>query len=150
MSRIGNGLVAGLVATVVLSGLMVIKSMMGLMPQLDSPQMIAAMMGAPNQPAIGWGVHVMIGIALYGAAMALLHERLPGDSAVAHGVLIAVVGWLMMMVVLMPMAGTGMFGMNLGIMAPMMTLILHLVFGAVLGAVYGRLQQSGGGPTHAI
>ena len=150
MSRIGNGLVAGLVATVVLSGLMVIKSMMGLMPQLDSPQMIAAMMGAPNQPAVGWGVHFMIGIVLYGAAIAWLHERMPGDSAVAHGVLIAVAGWLMMMVVLMPMAGTGVFGMNLGIMAPMMTLILHLVFGAVLGAVYGRLQRSGGARAHAM
>ena len=150
MSRIGNGLVAGLVATVVLSGLMVIKSMMGLMPQLDLPQMIAAMMGAPNQPAVGWGVHFMIGIALYGAAIAWLHERMPGDSAVAHGVLIAVAGWLMMMVVLMPMAGTGVFGMNLGIMAPMMTLILHLVFGAVLGAVYARLQRSDGARAHAM
>lgn len=150
MSRIGNGLVAGLVATVVLSGLMVIKSMMGLMPQLDLPQMIAAMMGAPNQPAVGWGVHFMIGIALYGAAIAWLHERMPGDSAVAHGVLISVAGWLMMMVVLMPMAGTGVFGMNLGIMAPMMTLILHLVFGAVLGAVYARLQRSGGARAHAM
>ena len=150
MSRIGNGLVAGLVATVVLSGLMVIKSMMGLMPQLDLPQMIAAMMGAPNQPAVGWGVHFMIGIVLYGAAIAWLHERMPGDSAVAHGVLISVAGWLMMMVVLMPMAGTGVFGMNLGIMAPMMTLILHLVFGAVLGAVYARLQRSGGARAHAM
>jgi hypothetical protein len=36
----------------------------------------------------------------------------------------------------MPMVGAGLFGMNLGIMAPMMTLILHIVFGAVLGTDY--------------
>jgi hypothetical protein len=45
-----------------------------------------------------------------------------------------------MMVVVIPMAGAGLFSMNLGanlgIMAPIMTFVLHLVFGAVLGAVY--------------
>jgi ribose/xylose/arabinose/galactoside ABC-type transport system permease subunit len=29
--------------------------------------------------------------------------------------------------------------MNMGIMAPIMTLVLHLIFGAVLGWVYGLL-----------
>jgi hypothetical protein len=42
-----------------------------------------------------------------------------------------------MMIVMMPMAGAGFFGQVLGIAAPVMTLMLHLVFGAVLGAVYG-------------
>ena len=41
-----------------------------------------------------------------------------------------------MMVMVMPMAGAGLFGMAFGVMAPMMTLVLHIVFGAVLGAVY--------------
>ena len=43
-----------------------------------------------------------------------------------------------MMVVLMPMAGKGFFGLGIGWMAPVMTLMLHLIFGAVLGWVYGR------------
>jgi hypothetical protein len=47
-----------------------------------------------------------------------------------------VAAWLGMMIIVMPMAGAGLFGMNLGIMAPVMTLVLHVVFGAVLGAVY--------------
>jgi hypothetical protein len=42
----------------------------------------------------------------------------------------------------MPMAGAGLFGMNMGVMAPMMTLVLHLIFGAVLGWVYGRSAVS--------
>lgn len=37
----------------------------------------------------------------------------------------------------MPMTGAGIFGMNSGIMAPMMTFVLHIAFGAVLGGVYG-------------
>ena len=54
-----------------------------------------------------------------------------------HGVLLATVGWLMMMV-LMPMASAGLFGLNLGISTPIMTLMLHLIFGAILGAYYGH------------
>lgn len=45
----------------------------------------------------------------------------------------------MMMVVLMPMAGVGLFAMSMGAMAPVMTLVLHLVFGAVLGWTFGKL-----------
>ena len=138
MNRIGKGLVAGLAATVVLSAMMVIKTMMGVMPQLDIAKMIAGMMGSPDQPLIGWIVHFMIGIVGYGVAITVLDKRLPGNSTVWHGVMIATLGWLVMMVMLMPMAGAGLFGMKMGIMAPMMTLVLHLIFGAVLGWVYGR------------
>jgi hypothetical protein len=111
---------------------------MGLMPQLDLPKMLAGMMGSPDMPLIGWIVHFAIGIVVYGIAIAVLDSKLPGTSHVGHGIMLAVIGWLIMMVMLMPMAGAGLFGMNMGIMAPMMTLVLHLIFGAVLGWVYGR------------
>lgn len=148
MSKIWKGLLARLAATLVLSALMVLKSMMGVMPELDSPMMIAGMMGSPGTQVLGWAVHFMIGVVGYGLGMALLNERLPGGSPTVHGVIIGVVGWLIMV---MPMAGAGLFGMNMGLMAPMMTLVLHLVFGAVLGWVYGKLLSvaSGAGLAHA-
>lgn len=139
MERIAKGLLAGAAATVVLSALMIMKTMMGVMPDLDLPKMIAGMMGAPTIPIVGWAAHAMIGVVGYGVAIALLDDRLPGDSRLAHGALIGFGGWLVMMVALMPMAGAGLFGMAMGVMAPMMTLVLHLVFGAVLGWTYGRL-----------
>lgn len=74
----------------------------------------------------------------YGVAIALLDSRLPGKSSVAHGVALGAIGWLAMMLALMPMAGAGLFGMSLGAMAPVVTLVLHLIFGAVLGWYYGR------------
>ena len=142
MRRITKGFLAAAAATSVLSALMVMKQMMGLMPQLDLPKMIAGMMGAPDTPMIAWAVHVMIGIVGYGLAIALLDSRLPGKSSLLHGVLLGLAGWLVMMIMLMPMAGAGLFGMALGMMAPMMTLVLHLIFGAVLGWTYGRLAPS--------
>lgn len=151
MSKIWKGLLAILAATLVLSALMVLKSMMGVMPELDSPMMIAGMMGSPGTPVLGWAVHFMIGVVGYGLGMAFLNERWPGGSPTVRGVIIGVVGWLLMMVMMMPMAGAGLFGMNMGLMVPMMTLVLHLVFGAVLGWVYGKLLSvaSGAGLTHA-
>ncbi len=145
MSRTGSGLLAGLAATVVLSALMVMKAAMGVMPELDLPKMIAGMMGSPDSPMLGWAVHFMIGVVGYGLAMAFLNGRLPGNSPTTHGVIIGFVGWLLMMVMVMPMAGAGMFGMKMGLMAPMMTLVLHLIFGAVLGWTYGKLIAGGSG-----
>jgi hypothetical protein len=37
------------------------------------------------------------------------------------------------------MAGAGLFGLDIGMMAPVVTLVLHVVFGVVLGGTYGLL-----------
>ena len=140
-TNIGKGLTAGLAATVALLILMILKAQVGLMPGLDIPKMLAGLAGAPGQPLVGWAVHLVIGIVLYGIAIATLDDRLPGDGSLMHGLVLAVVGWLIMMLVLLPLAGAGLFGMNMGIMAAVMTLILHLIFGAVLGWTYGRLMR---------
>jgi hypothetical protein len=52
-----------------------------------------------------------------------------------------------MMIVAMPMASAGFFGMGLGMMAPVVTLILHLIWGAVLGFVFSRLSAEAALPT---
>jgi len=130
-------MLAGFVATAVMSVFMVMKTMMGVMPELDIAAMLAKMMGAPDTPIIGWVGHFMIGTVGYGIVFALLAGRLPG-SLVVQGTIVGMLGWLAMMVMVMPMAGAGLFGLNFGIMAPIMTLMLHLIFGAVLGWVYAR------------
>ncbi|WDR06298.1 hypothetical protein PSQ90_02200 [Devosia rhodophyticola] len=139
MSVIYKGFVAGFVATVVLSALMVMKSMMGLMPGLDVTAMITNMLGLQSV-AFGWLMHFIIGTMIWGGAYALIRARLPGGPAVS-GMVFGAGAWLMMMILVMPMAGAGLFGLNMGIMAPVMTLILHLVYGAVLGLVFQAMAQ---------
>ncbi len=134
MSDIKAGLVAGFSATVVLSALMLGKSMMGVMPELDVIHMLSGMMGAPI--VVGWLAHFMIGTLAWGGGFAEVYRVIPGSGAVQKGVVFGIAAWLAMMVLVMPMAGAGLFGMAFGIMAPVMTLVLHVVFGAVLGAVY--------------
>ena len=137
MGNLGKAMLAAFVATVVLSILMVLKAMMGIMPDLDIAAMLSKMMGAPDTPLLGWVGHFMIGTVGYGIVFALLAGKLPG-SLVVQGVIVGILGWLVMMVVVMPMAGAGLFGLNFGIMAPVMTLMLHVIFGAVLGWMYSR------------
>lgn len=132
--NIGKGILGGIVATAVLSGLMLMKSAMGIMPQLDIIKMLSSMMGVSL--AVAWMAHFGIG-AMWGALFALAYRVIPGGTAVVKGMLLLTGAWLVMMVMVMPMAGAGLFGMHMGLMAPMMTLVLHLVFGAVLGLVYG-------------
>jgi hypothetical protein len=138
-----KGMVAGFVATIVLSALMLMKAMMGVMPELNPIKMIADTLGAP--PAVGWVMHFMIGTVLWGTLFAWLDPTLPGESHWLKGIVFAVGAWLIMMIVMMPMAGAGFFGTHLGMTAPVMTLILHIVFGFVLGAVYALERPD---PTH--
>lgn len=137
MNKITAGLVAGLIATVVLSVMMLAKGMMGVMPELDVIAMLSAMMGA--SAAMGWLGHFVIGAVVWGGGFALLYDLIPGGTAVVKGIVFGVAAWLGMMIMVMPMAGAGMFGMAFGIMAPMMTLVLHIVYGAVLGIVFHML-----------
>ena len=136
-AMIGSGIAAGFVATVVLSAMMLIKHYMGLMPELDPIAMITAMAGA-SSPAVGWIGHFVIGSIFWGIGFAVVCPYLPGPFWL-RGTIFAVAAWLVMMIALMPMAGAGLFGLGLGMTIPVATLVLHVVFGLVLGGVYGLL-----------
>ena len=142
-SAIIKGMIAGFVATVALSALMVIKKMMGVMPELDPVGMISTMAAQKMQTepniVIGWVMHFIIGSIMWGGAFAVLNNFLPSNNQVTKGIIFGIGAWLIMMVIPMPMSGAGLFGMNLGMMAPVMTLVLHIIFGVVLGATYSKL-----------
>ncbi len=146
-NRYLKGMAAGLAATLVLSAIMLMKSSMGIMPELNTIKMLSTMLDGGN-PAVGWAAHFMIGTVVWGLLFAAISR--PGLTGYWwRGALFGVGAWLLMMVVVMPMAGAGVFGLNLGIMAPVMTLVLHLIYGAVLGAVYAALLNSNAHPVVA-
>ncbi len=134
-TNFGKGIGAGFIATIVLSAFMMVKQAMGVMPQLNPIEMNSQMAGA-GTPVVGWIGHFVIGSVLWGAIYAFVDLQLPGPHWL-RGAVFATGAWLIMMVVMMPMAGAGLFGVQLGLMAPVATLMLHWIYGAVLGAVYG-------------
>jgi uncharacterized membrane protein YagU involved in acid resistance len=134
------GFAAGIIATVVLSALMMLKGMMGMMPDLDVIGMLSSVMGAAA--AIGWIAHFVIG-AIFGLIFAGVFGAVDKTGAVLRGIGLGIAGWLVMMIVLMPMVGGGVFGLSMpsGMMVPVATLLLHVIFGAVLGVTYAALRS---------
>jgi hypothetical protein len=146
ISNITKGVIAGFIATLVLTVLMMMKKMMGVMPELDPVHMMSVMaaqkMGMETNMMVGWVMHFMIGAVAWGGAFAVLNNILPTQNQTIKGIILGIGAWLIMMVGPMVMAGNGLFGLALGPMAPVMTFMLHIVFGVVLGLVYQKLTHS--------
>jgi len=87
---------------------------------------------------MGWVAHFMIGMVVWGFLFSALVNKLPG-GVMLSAIFFSIGAWFMMMIGPMPMAGAGLFGMKMGIMAPMATLMLHIIWGLVLGLSYKRL-----------
>ena len=138
MNRLAIGMIAGLVATAVLSVLMVAKGMLGLMPEFNVIAMLGAMLNTTL--TMGWIIHFSIGMLAWGAGFAFFFNVLPGGSILGKGISFGILAWILMMVVVMPLADVGLFGIDIGMMVPAITLMLHAIYGAVFGLVFGRLE----------
>ena len=135
---IGRGLIAGLAATVVLSIVIVLKQALGVLPQLSTISVLAQMVGYQSL-TVGWGVHFFVGVVLWGPLYAWIDTK----SSFPHwfnGMMFASCMWLAVMLVIMPLLGTGLFGIELGLLTPTATLMLHWIYGAVLGSVFGSSE----------
>ena len=134
----------GLVGTLVMTAIgLWVAPMMGI-PRMNPADMLAGAMGGST--LLGWGGHLMIGTIL-ALIYAVVAPRLPGPPPV-RGALYGLAPWILAMLVVTPMMGMPVFG---GAAAPAMgSLIGHLVYGAILGAIYGQPDQARhANPAHA-
>lgn len=136
MNRYLGGFVAGVGAAGAISLLIIAKSLIGIERQLELIGMPSRMLGVGLGSA--WAIHFAIG-AVWGLVFAFAIRWLPGKSYAQRGVEFGVLIWLLMMLIVMPAAGAGLFGLNLGIGSPITTFALHAVFGAALGSFFRRL-----------
>jgi len=137
MSNSMKGMVAGLVATLVLSGLLLLKSAMDLMPELNIIRLLTVVGGITNVQA--WMDHFIVGVVVWGLLFGVYDSAADRPAHWLKGIIFGVFAWLAMMVVFMPLAKAGIFGSRLGPIAAGVTLAYHLLYGAVLGATYGLL-----------
>lgn len=143
--QIAKGIAAGFIATVVLSAFMLLKAKMGMLPEMNAIKLLSGMShkmaGTPAMPAVGWFWHFLIGSVLWGGLFAAFHRSLPGASEVTRAVWLSVLAWLAMMIVVMPVAGKGLFALSIGPMAAVATLVLHIIFGVALGYSFDRFTK---------
>jgi len=133
------GIVAGLIATIVISVLMVLKGMMGLgdFNAIEANAGLVMEYAGMGGAVAGWVLHFVIGAIVWGLLYVALKDKLPGDSGLVRGLVFGVIAWVLMMVVWAPLAGMGVFGLPM--MALGMTLMLHLIYGVVLGLAEEKL-----------
>jgi len=131
----GRAALGGFVGTLVMTAMMyLVAPMMGL--RMDIAAMLGSMLG--GSWAAGMVLHFINGTlifpAIYGYALA---RWLPGSPAV-KGTIWSIALWLIAQVVVMPMMGAGLFSSAMGgMMAAMGSLIGHLLYGSLLGAIAG-------------
>lgn len=126
---------AGLAGTVAMTAFSLMGPLMG-MPKMSAPAMLSGFMGVPA--FVGWLAHLMIGSVLALLYVYVFVEKLPGKPWV-KGALYGLAPWFLLQVMVNPIMGAGVFALKTE--APMLmivgSLMGHLVYGAVLGAVYG-------------
>jgi len=144
MQNLARGVIAGFVATLFISLLMMLRLSANLMTAFDPIEVMTlsaqTILGVTGGELFGWGVHFFVGAVIWGALYVLLEARLPGATAVRRGMLFGVLAWLLVMVVIFPLAGSGFFALGFGGTVMFTTLLAHLIFGAVLGWCYAWLQ----------
>ncbi|MBI3194178.1 MAG: DUF2938 family protein [Ignavibacteriae bacterium] len=126
---------AGMAATLAMTLLMIMAPMMG-MPEMNIGRMLGMFMGISE--SVGWIAHFMIGSVLAIIYVYVFSNKLPGGNAV-RGILFGLIPWLAAQLMVNPMMGAGMFASNTPAPVAMVmgSLMGHIVYGAVLGTIYG-------------
>jgi hypothetical protein len=142
--RIGRSLVAGVVATGVL---WVLKLTRGSIPQLDTIRFLdrvaeatSKATGLPDPLTSGWIWHWVIGTLIWATLFGIMQPILPGRTFWLKGVAFGVITGLLTMLLVMPLAGAGYFGMDLTLMDPVVSLVYHIIYGVTLAGVYALIQ----------
>lgn len=138
MSNSMKGLVSGLVATLVVSGLVLLKTSLNFAPEFGLIRLLARL--GSITPVQAWMDHFIIGVVIWGLIFAAYDSTAGKGNYIVRGLVLGVVAWLVMMVAFMPIVGGGLFGHKLGIWAAVVPLIYHIVYGAALGLTYGALS----------
>lgn len=145
IETVTKGIAAGFVATCVLAALMLTKQWI---PQLDTITVLdgiardlALAVGLPT-PFAGWLWHFLVGCLVWGWMYAVMEPILPGQQPWRKGLYFGFVAALLAWLIVLPLAGAGLFGLQLSAVQPIVALAQHLIYGVVLGLVYDRLAYS--------
>ncbi len=128
----GRAALAGIIGTVMMTVVGLYAAPLMGIPAMNPADMLADQMG--GSAVLGWIGHFMIGV-IFAEVYAVVAGSLPGP-VVVRGALFALAPWLLAQVVVMPMMGMGLFSGDMTM--AMGSLIGHIIYGGVVGAVYGE------------
>ncbi|WP_339915159.1 DUF6789 family protein [uncultured Brevundimonas sp.] len=138
MSRVQKGIVAGLAATAVVSAMELVNVVF--LKWFDPfPGVIAHLIGMDGNLAVGWAVHVVMGVFILGPLFGILCPKLPTSTAETKGIVFAVGAWVLLMLGIIMLGDPRTFTGAAGFGVVGWMLVTNAVFGVVLGKVYAGL-----------
>jgi len=145
-----SAVIAGAVASLVFSIVLAMAPRMG-MPRMDIVSLLGSMFSAKSNQALGWMMHLMMGI-VFALVYAFLWSSGISGATWVGGLIFGAVQWLVvgMVMGMMPMMHVGIksgavkapglwMTNNGGLMAFMGGLVGHMVFGTVIALSYAAL-----------
>lgn len=131
-----RAIAGGVLGTLVMSAVGVwVAPSMGI-PRMNPADMLAGEMG--GSLVLGWAGHLMIGMTL-ALIYAFAAPALAGPPWL-RGALYGLAPFLLAQLAVMPMMGMPLFGGSVA--AAMGSLIGHLIYGSIVGAVYGPVRRT--------
>ncbi len=133
--------IAGLIASTVLSGVVLLAAAVGIFHAADPVQAVSGIVMTP--PGLGWVIHFSMGALVWGSLFALLSPVLPGPFW-GKGTVFGAIAWLLMALLIWASDHAFVLPITLG------SVLLHLLFGATTGLTYGSLIEQCRAPSAEI
>lgn len=137
-AQLKMGAVAGFAASVAVAAMELVNTF-ALPGITEFPAILAGIGGLPTWA--GWVAHFLAGTLILGPAFAYIYPKLPTDTSGTKGILFSVGAWILMMLTVAPAADMGFFAGRAGFPTIAWMLAIHIVFGIVLGTVYGEQRK---------
>ncbi len=134
-----RAILAGFIATAAVTTLWLVEPYLGL-PALAVGSMLSSFLAVataylPIWPAVGWTLHVVVGIGLALTYARWAADLLPG-SPLARGLAFGFAVFVVAQLTFMPLVGAGFFSRG-DLPLVVGSLLGHLVYGGLVGFIYG-------------
>lgn len=150
-NKFANSILAGFVATIVMTIIIFMAPMMG-MPKMNIPQMLSGMLGVSI--IVGWIMHFMIGLIFAFGYVYLFNPGVHIESKVwkglLYGIVVLIIAIIMMFLMTRMMPPPPAFMSNNMALMIMGALIGHLVYGLMVGLMVPLDMASGKKVSHGF
>jgi hypothetical protein len=140
-TRSKSGFTFGVIATFVMTLIMLTGMQTGISP-IPEPipvAIIKSIFGTLSKPVLmilGMGAHFA-----YGGAAGFLLFKFSKDNKLWYGLIWGIMLWLIMHIVFLPLIGWGFFATAVNVKIIPATLLLHLIYGGILGYGLTRYKE---------
>jgi hypothetical protein len=132
--RARTGLWAGFITALGMTALLLVGGYLQIFPPLMHLQSMALVVDPIDSPRLALIVGAVNHTAA-GAAIGLLYGWLAPRFSPMTGIAALMISWTTLMLAVLPLTGHGFFGLREGPSLALWTLLLHTIFGFVLGTL---------------